>query len=210
MNPCSKITVHPAFIILSFSGFAYNGFRRFLMKYLVVSDIHGALHGAKTMEDAFAFHKCDWILCLGDILYHGPRNDVPEDYAPKKVIEIMNRNSNHITSVRGNCEAEVDQMVLSFPCMSDSNTLFLDKRRIFITHGHLFSVDQLPPLNRSDMFLSGHTHIPCIKEKEGILICNPGSVSLPKQQHPCTYGILDEKGFEIRTPDHKLYMALYF
>lgn len=178
------------------------------MKYLVISDIHGALHGAEMMMDAFTYHNCDWILCLGDILYHGPRNDVPEDYAPKKVIEIMNTQKDHITSVRGNCEAEVDQMVLNFPCMSDSNTIFIGNRRVFMTHGHLFSENNLPPLNKGDLFLSGHTHIPVVKETDGIFFGNPGSASLPKQNHPCTYGILDESSFTVFTAEHKVYIKI--
>lgn len=180
------------------------------MKYLVISDIHGALHGASTMTEAFQTHSCDWILCLGDILYHGPRNDVPEDYQPKKVIEIMNANAQHITAVRGNCEAEVDQMVLSFPCMSDANTVFLQNRRVFMSHGHVYAPDHLPVLNNGDAFLSGHTHIPTADCKDGIYLLNPGSVSLPKGGHPCTYGVLDEHGFTVYTADHKKYMSVSF
>ena len=180
------------------------------MKYLVISDIHGALHGANMMLDAFSHHHCDWILCLGDILYHGPRNDVPDDYAPKKVIDIMNKQTDRITSVRGNCEAEVDQMVLSFPCMSDANTIFIGQKRIFMTHGHLFSKDNLPPLNHGEVFLSGHTHIPVAENINGIFLCNPGSASLPKENHPCTYGILDENGFVIYTKEHTVYKSIQF
>lgn len=180
------------------------------MKYLVVSDIHGALSGAQSAIHAFTYHHCDWILCLGDILYHGPRNDVPADYAPKKVITLMNEQKDHITAVRGNCEAEIDQMVLDFPCMADSNTLFLQQRRIFMSHGHLFSRDSLPPLNKGDMFLSGHTHIPTTDLIDGIYLCNPGSISLPKGGHPRTYGVLDEEGFHVYTCDHDLYQEIKF
>ena len=176
-------------------------------KYLVVSDIHGALSGASCIPEAFAKHHADAILCLGDILYHGPRNDVPPDYAPKKVIEIMNALSSDIICVRGNCEAEVDQMVLDMPCMSESNSLFLGQRRIFMTHGHIYSPAHLPPLHRQDIFLSGHTHIPTAYQKDGIFLFNPGSISLPKGGHSATYAVLDEKAFTIYTRDHREYMS---
>ncbi len=173
---------------------------------LVVSDIHGALSGAGMVTDALRHHGCTEILCLGDILYHGPRNDVPADYAPKQVIEIMNSLKDHITAVRGNCEAEVDQMVLDFPVMSDCNTLFYHGHRIFMTHGHVYSPDHLPPLAAGTLVLSGHTHVPTAYEKDGLLLGNPGSVSLPKGCHPCTYGLIDESGFTVYTADHQAYM----
>lgn len=177
-------------------------------KYLVISDIHGALDGAACIMEAYSHHQADAVLCLGDILYHGPRNDVPADYAPKKVIEIMNALSHNIISVRGNCEAEVDQMVLNFPCMSESNSLFLDDKRIFMTHGHIYSPDHLPPLKEGDRFLSGHTHIPTACSKDGIFLLNPGSISLPKGGHPATYAILTTDHFTIYTRDHKEYMSI--
>lgn len=180
------------------------------MKYLVISDIHGDLHGAEIMEDAFHFHNCDSILCLGDILYHGPRNDLPQTYAPKKVIPLMNSFGNRIIAVRGNCEAEVDQMVLKFPCMADYSELFLGTRKVFMSHGHLYSPDHLPVLNKGDIFLSGHTHIPTAYEEEGIWLLNPGSPSLPKGGHPKTYGILEENSFTVYTEDHQEYMKAVF
>lgn len=180
------------------------------MKYLVISDIHGAFHGVQLMLDAYSHHHCNWILCLGDVLYHGPRNDVPADYAPKKVIEIMNGVKDHITAVRGNCEAEVDQMVLEFPCMSDSNTIFLNQRRVFMSHGHVYAPDHLPALNDGDVFLSGHTHIPTAEIKDGMIFCNPGSASLPKGGYPCSYGILDEHGFAVYDASHQIIMEISF
>ena len=173
---------------------------------LVISDIHGALSGAGLVREALQYHECGEILCLGDVLYHGPRNDVPDDYAPKQVIGIMNALKDHIIAVRGNCEAEVDQMVLDFPIMSDSNTLFYHGHRIFMTHGHVYSPDHLPLLAEGTMFLSGHTHVPTAYEKDGLLLCNPGSVSLPKCGHPRTYGLIDESGFTVYTADHQVCM----
>ena len=173
---------------------------------LVVSDIHGALSGAEMVLKARKHHDVKEILCLGDVLYHGPRNDLPRDYAPKQVIEIMNSLKDCITAVRGNCEAEVDQMVLSFPVMADYNSLFFHDRRIFMSHGHVYGPNHLPDLPFGTMFLSGHTHIPTAYEKDGLLLCNPGSVSLPKNSHPCTYGLIDETGFTVYTFDHQVYM----
>lgn len=176
-------------------------------KILVISDIHGALGGAQLMEEALRLHQSEKILCLGDILYHGPRNDVPEDYAPKKVIEIMNRYKDIIIAVRGNCEAEVDQMVLEFPCMSDANQLYLFGKKVCMSHGHIYSPANMPVC---DVFLSGHTHIPTAEKKNGILLCNPGSASLPKNGHPCSYGILDENGFRVMRADHQEHMRVSY
>lgn len=180
------------------------------MKYLVVSDIHGALSGAQAILNAKEHHHIDNILCLGDILYHGPRNDLPEDYAPKKVIEIMNSLKDNIISVRGNCEAEVDQMVLEFPCMADYNAFYMNERKIFLTHGHIYSPNNLPTLREGDIFLSGHTHIPTTDNKNGIYLLNPGSISLPKQNHPRTYAVLSDTDFTIYTLDHNVYMHIDF
>lgn len=181
------------------------------MKYLVVSDIHGALSGAEAVTEAKDYHAVETILCLGDILYHGPRNDLPVDYAPKKVITIMNALKDHIIAVRGNCEAEVDQMVLEFPCMADYNIIPLKNRKVFMSHGHIYSPSHLPTLVKGDIFLSGHTHVPTAKANEsGIYLLNPGSVSLPKEGHPRTYGILTENDFTVYTLDHKEYMHVSF
>jgi len=177
-----------------------------MKKYLVISDIHGALEGAKAMEEAFAYHHCDTILCLGDVLYHGPRNDLPSSYAPKDVIPVMNGHKDHIIAVRGNCEAEVDQMVLEFPVLADYNTLFYEDHRIFMTHGHIYTPDNPPSLPEGSLFLSGHTHLPVAQKREGILFGNPGSVSIPKGGHPHSYGLVDERGFTVYTLDHTEYM----
>ena len=175
-------------------------------KLLVISDIHGALSGAELLLDAIAMHEPKRILCLGDILYHGPRNDLPATYAPKKVIEIMNSLTAKIIAVRGNCEAEVDQMVLNFPVMADYNVIPYGDRKIFMSHGHIYGPGHLPALNEKDIFLSGHTHIPTVTEKDGIFLLNPGSAALPKEGHPCSYGLFDENGFTVFREDHTVYM----
>lgn len=180
------------------------------MKYLVISDIHGDAEGAEAVQKAYETIKPDRILCLGDILYHGPRNDLPPAYAPKKVIPIMNSFADQIIAVRGNCEAEVDQMVLAFPCMADDNVIPFGTKNIFMSHGHIYGPDHLPVLKENDIFLSGHTHIPTAEKKNGIFMLNPGSVSLPKGGHPKTYAVLDEQGFYVYTLDSALYMKCTF
>ena len=179
-------------------------------KILVISDIHGSLKGACLMEEAALKHGTGMILCLGDVLYHGPRNDLPDDYAPKKVIKIMNRNAADIIAVRGNCEAEVDQMVLDFPCMADSNTLYLFSHKVIMSHGHIYGPAHLPLLQEGDVFLYGHTHLPEAEIKDGILIGNPGSASLPKGGNPCSYGILDAQGFAVFDANHAEIMKASF
>jgi putative phosphoesterase len=180
------------------------------MKYLVVSDIHGDLTGAEALQNAVEKVQPDRILCLGDILYHGPRNDLPANYAPKKVIPIMNALKDKIIAVRGNCEAEVDQMVLDFACMADYNIVPFGANNIFMSHGHIYGPSSLPSLKENDIFLSGHTHIPTAEKKDGIYLCNPGSISIPKNNHPRTYAVLDEDGFFIYTIDGTLYMSIKF
>ncbi len=180
------------------------------MKYLVASDIHGSLGGAQLVRDAFRIQECDAVLCLGDILYHGPRNDLPADYAPKEVIPVMNSLRNKIIAVRGNCDSEVDQMVLEFPITADYQILFLKERRVIVSHGHIYSPDHHPKMEKGEIFLSGHTHIPTVNHADDIFLLNPGSVSLPKENHPKSYAVLDENAFTVYTEEHKEYMRVLF
>lgn len=180
------------------------------MKFLVISDIHGSVGAVNIIEEAMKEHRFDKIICLGDILYHGPRNNLPCDYNPKKVIEIINKYKYDIIAVRGNCDSEVDQMVLDFPILSTHNILYLKNTKVFSTHGHVYNLDNMPCLNKNDVFMFGHIHIPLAQINNDIYILNPGSSSLPKENHPKTYGILDEFGFEIYTFDHKIYKTIKF
>lgn len=181
------------------------------MKFLVISDLHGSIDAANLAINQFKEQNCNAILCLGDILYHGPRNDIPNDYQPKQVIHLLNQYSKNIIAVRGNCDSEVDQMVLQFPITSDYNQLYLGERRIFMTHGHGYSTTNQPPLEAGSIFLNGHTHIPTAEKNEnGIYLLNPGSMTLPKQNHPKTFAILDEMKFTIYTSDLKKYMDIHF
>ena len=150
------------------------------MKWLIASDIHGSAHWCRLLLDAFQREGADRMLLLGDLLYHGPRNDLPEGYAPKQVIEMLNSLKDRLYCVRGNCEAEVDQMVLEFPIMADYLLLPVGDRLIFATHGHVFNETHLPPLRTGDVLLHGHTHVAACAEHETYTYCNPGSVALPK------------------------------
>ena len=149
------------------------------MKWMIASDIHGSARYCRAVLERFDAEGADRLLLLGDILYHGPRNDLPKDYAPKEVIAMLNPLAEQILCVRGNCEAEVDQMVLDFPVLADYCVLLERGRTIYVTHGHLFSEDKPPKLQPGDVLLTGHTHIPaCIDH--GWQYLNPGSVSIPK------------------------------
>ena len=146
------------------------------MKLMFASDIHGSAYYCRKMLEAFQEEKAERLVLLGDILYHGPRNDLPKEYAPKEVIALLNPMKDKIYAVRGNCEAEVDQMVLSFPVLAEYAVLSLGDRLVFATHGH----HTPPPLQPGDILLYGHTHIPQRTQKDGIAVLNPDSVSLPK------------------------------
>ena len=150
------------------------------MKWFIASDIHGSACFCEHMLNAYRKEHADRMLLLGDLLYHGPRNDLPEGYAPKSVIGLLSGYQKDILCVRGNCEAEVDQMVLPFPVLADYALLNLEDHMIFATHGHVYNAQHLPPLHLGDLLVHGHTHVPECSLHEGIRILNPGSVSIPK------------------------------
>lgn len=150
------------------------------MKYIIASDIHGSFTYAEKLINAFLEEKADKILLLGDILYHGPRNDLPDGYSPKKVFELLNSYKNDILCVRGNCDAEVDQMVLEFPIMADYLIISNKNNMVFATHGHIYNENALPPLKKGDVLLHGHTHLTVVKDLGDVTYINPGSIALPK------------------------------
>ena len=150
------------------------------MKLLIASDIHGSAYWCRKLMEKIEAEQPDRVILLGDLLYHGPRNDLPREYAPKEVIPMLSSLKEKILAVRGNCEAEVDQMVLPFPCMADYAMVEADGTTLYLTHGHLHTPDSLPPLPAGSVFLSGHTHIKLDKVVGGIRCLNPGSVSIPK------------------------------
>ena len=169
------------------------------MKLMIASDIHGSAKWCAAMLEAWRQEAPDRLVLLGDLLYHGPRNDLPEDYAPKRVIAMLNEVADHVLCVRGNCEAEVDQMVLAFPVMADYAALFLDGRTVYCTHGHVYNPDRLPPLRPGDALLFGHTHVPGFWLRDGVACANPGSTSIPKQDSPHSYALLEDS--ELRWKD---------
>jgi len=169
------------------------------MKIMAVSDIHGSSGWAQKAVDRFHEEAADKLLILGDILYHGPRNDLPEDYQPKKVIEILNKERNNIIAVRGNCDAEVDQQVLDFAIMAESVWLTSGDTRIYATHGHHIDPDDLPTfLGKGDILLCGHTHIAEDIMLGQIRYMNPGSPSIPKSGTAPSYIIIDNGVAELR------------
>ena len=156
------------------------------MKLLIASDIHGSAYWCGRLCEEIEKENPEKVILLGDLLYHGPRNDLPRDYAPKKVIPMLSAWKEKIIAVRGNCEAEVDQMVLPFPCLADFSQLLVDDKCLYLTHGHHANPENLPPLPEGSIFLSGHTHVKIDEVHNGIRCLNPGSVSIPKDgSHSC-------------------------
>ncbi len=179
------------------------------MKLMVASDIHGSAYWCRRLLEAFDREGADRLLLLGDILYHGPRNDLPEEYAPMEVAAMLNARAGMVFGVRGNCDAEIDQMVLQFPMMADYSLLFAGQHAVFATHGHVWNKEHLPPLRSGDVLLHGHTHVPAWEETaEGIFYLNPGSVSIPKENTPHGYLLLEEKTWSWKRVDGEEYHRL--
>jgi len=183
------------------------------MKLLIFSDIHGSLPVAAHIAGLVSRHSPDAVLLLGDILYHGPRNPLPEGYNPKAVTEVLAPFADSIIALRGNCDSEVDSMVLPFPLASEFIWLLQDipggTLRIFATHGHIYNPQSQPPLRQGDVLLFGHTHIPQAETGAGrIHFCNPGSLSLPKEGTPPSYGIFENGIFSVYTAREELHMHL--
>lgn len=177
------------------------------MKIMIASDIHGSAFYCQKMLDAYNIEKPDRLLLLGDILYHGPRNDLPKDYAPKQVISMLNPLADKIFCVRGNCDTEVDQMVLDFPILADYAVIYCGGRLIYATHGHNFGETNPPKINRNDFLLCGHTHIPKYEIHDNFTYINPGSVSIPKENSQHSYMIITDDKLEWKNLDGLPYMA---
>lgn len=168
-----------------------------MLSLVIISDIHGCYPALqKALQQAEQF-KPDYYLLLGDILNHGPRNPVPEGYAPPEVAALLNSLREKIIAVRGNCDSEVDQMLLQFPCLAPHNQLLLGGRRWFMTHGHLYAADDLP-LTAGDVLLSGHTHVAGIEQDDrGIYRINPGSVTFPRSGAEASYAVYNGDELQI-------------
>ncbi len=165
------------------------------MKLMIASDLHGSAYWCRKMLECFEKEQAQKLVFLGDILYHGPRNDLPREYAPKQVIAMLNPLADRILAVRGNCEAEVDQMVLQFPVMADYAAIFEGSRTIWLTHGHIFNKANPLPFSKDDVLLHGHTHVPACEDCGTWWYLNPGSVSIPKEDSPNSYMIYEDGTF---------------
>lgn len=178
------------------------------MKLLFASDLHGSAYYAEKLEELIRNEAPDKTVLLGDLLYHGPRNDLPQGYAPKEVIAQLSGVKDKVFCVRGNCEAEVDQMVLPFPVLADYCLLEQKGRVIFATHGHHYNLENPPLLQPGDVLLHGHTHIPAKDNSLGFWYLNPGSVSIPKENSPHSYMTLEDGQFLWKDLDGAVYDSL--
>ena len=167
------------------------------MKLLIASDIHGSAEYCRSLMEAIKRENPSKVLLLGDLLYHGPRNDLPAGYAPKEVAAMLNEIKGKLICVRGNCDTEVDQMMLDFPVLSDSALLFIDGLTIYAAHGH----HEFPTLEEWNVVISGHTHVPVDYVKDGIRYINPGSVSIPKENSWHGYVVLEDRNFTWKSLD---------
>lgn len=174
------------------------------MKYMIASDIHGSAFYCRKLLEAFEASGAKKLILLGDILYHGPRNDLPLEYAPKAVLAMLNEKKDRIFCVRGNCDTEVDQMVLEFPILADYALFVVDGITIYATHGHVYNENSLPPMQKKDVLLHGHTHVLRAESCGDITILNPGSVSIPKEGNPPTYAVLEDGVFRILDFDGRI------
>ena len=180
------------------------------MKIMIASDIHGSAYWCRKLLEAREREQPNKLLLLGDILYHGPRNPPPDEYAPAKVAEMLNAIDTDILCVRGNCDSDVDQMVLSFPIMADFLLIYAGGRMVFATHGHVFNEDTPPKLKKGDILLHGHTHVQVCREHETYTYVNPGSVSLPKEDSWRGYMLLTDDGLFWKTMDGEQKMTYKF
>ncbi|MDY2862391.1 MAG: phosphodiesterase [Oscillospiraceae bacterium] len=180
------------------------------MKLVVASDIHGSALYCRKFLDCCKKENADKLILLGDILYHGPRNDLPEEYAPKKVIEMLNDIKDEILCVRGNCDTEVDQMVLKFPILADYAFLYWRDKMVFVTHGHNFNLKNLPMLKKGDILLHGHTHIPACEKTDLCIYINPGSVSIPKENSAHSYIVITDDEIIFKDLDGNVYKKVSY
>lgn len=175
------------------------------MKLMIASDLHGSAYCVKKLMDAYAAEKPEKLLLLGDLLYHGPRNALPRDYDCMAVAGMLNAVRENIIAVRGNCDCEVDQMVLEFPVLGDYALLEWEGLTLCATHGHVWNEDHLPPMARGTVLLNGHFHVPVCREHEGYVYMNPGSVSIPKEGSAGSYMVAERGTFLWKNLDGETY-----
>lgn len=165
-------------------------------KWMIASDLHGSAYYCRLLLERFEEEQADRLIFLGDLLYHGPRNDLPAEYDTKTVAGLLNGVKDKLLCVKGNCDSEVDQMVLEFPCLAEYAVLPVGDRLCYLTHGHHYGPDNLPPMAKGDLLLSGHIHVPVCRGQDGVMLLNPGSVSLPKEGSPHSYMTLKNGVFQ--------------
>ena len=175
------------------------------MRWMIASDIHGSKYYCKKLLEAYDRENAGRLLLLGDILYHGPRNDLPRDYSTKSVAKMLNEHKKDILCVRGNCDTEVDQMVLPFPVLADYALLEADGVWLYATHGHIWNEENLPPMAPGTVLLNGHFHVPVCREHEGYVYMNPGSVSIPKEGSAGSYMVAERGTFLWKNLDGETY-----
>ncbi len=168
------------------------------MKIMFLSDIHGSIKFLEKAIERFEAEKADKLILLGDYMYHGPRNNLPDGYDTKEVASLLNKYKDKIVAIRGNCDSEVDQMLLEFPIMSDYAEVVLEDRKIFATHGHIYNKERMPSLNKGDIFVHGHFHVPMAEVVGEVYYLNPGSISIPRDNSKNSYAILDEGMYSVK------------
>ena len=178
------------------------------MKMLIASDIHGSAYWCRKLTEAWDRENPERVLLLGDLLYHGPRNDLPDAYNPKEVLAMLNARKDRILCVRGNCDTEVDQMVLDFPILADYAWIADGECRIFATHGHIYNTNNPPQLRAGEILLHGHTHVPAWENHGAFRYLNPGSVSIPKEGSAHGYMTYEDGVFRWKTLDGTEYDQL--
>lgn len=178
------------------------------MKFMIASDIHGSAYYCEKLLEAYKNETADRLFLLGDVLYHGPRNDLPKEYNPKAVIAMLNAVKGDILCVRGNCDTEVDQMVLEFPILADYAIVPVGERLLYATHGHVYNKANPPKMKKGDILLNGHFHVPAFEELEDFIYMNPGSVSIPKENSQHSYMILEDNMFAWKNLEGEEYLRV--
>lgn len=181
--------------------------RMTVMKLMIASDIHGSAHYCRKLVELFRKEQPDRLLLLGDILYHGPRNDLPREYNPKAVIPMLNEIKDSIMCICGNCDTEVDQMVLEFPILTETCLLYWNGRMVYASHGHHVNPEHPPFLRPGDILLNGHTHVPKWEKMGENWYLNPGSVAIPKEKSHHSYVILRDEEVLFKTMSGEIYRS---
>lgn len=170
------------------------------MKYFILSDIHGSKTRLEKALNLYEEMKCDMLIILGDILNYGPRNMIPEGIDAKGIVELLNQKADNIIAVRGNCDSEVDQMLLNFPIMQTYMLLVDNGRKILLTHGHIYNKEEMPQ-GKFDAFFYGHTHIWELERTEKAVVCNTGSITFPKEKNMPTFATYENETITIYNLD---------